>query len=303
MFYNLRKSINTRLFNLYVRKAIQCPPVRSSPDSKVNILTQLCSRDLMMYLVAIKTFSYYVPPKSVVIVADRLNEKEINILHSQIENLTIINLDEVNDNRFPKGGCWERLQTILKNCVNNFVIQLDADTITLKTPTEVLKCINENKCFTLGTDMGQSIIDFKQATKLIKSQNITSNHVQVQAELAMEQVDINDRLKYVRGCAGFAGFSKNALNLDQLGEICEMIESNIGSHKWREWGSEQVASNIVIANSLDPLVLPITKYHYFKPGRNIDDFDFLHFVGSHRFQTNDYAKLAAEQINRLFFSA
>ena len=300
MFYNLRKSINTWLFNVYARKVTKLLPVHSSSNSRVTVVTQLCSRDLIMYLVAIKTFTRYVPPKAVVIVADKLSDKDVATLAGQIENLTIINLNEVNDERFPKGGCWERLLTILSICKNNYVIQLDADTLTLKSPTEVLQCIDENKCFTLGTDEGQNFIPFSEATKFIKERQWSGNHVQSAAELSMEAVDVDKTLKYVRGCAGFAGFSSNALGINRLAEICGRIENTIGKDKWRQWGSEQVASNIVIANSsAEPMVLPITKYDFFKPSREVELFTFLHFIGSFRFETNDYRELAIKEINHL----
>ena len=64
---------------------IQLPLVRCLPASRVTIVSQLCSRDLMMYLVAINTFTHYVSPKAVVIVGDSLSDKDISKTAEEIK--------------------------------------------------------------------------------------------------------------------------------------------------------------------------------------------------------------------------
>lgn len=68
--------------------------------------------------------------------------------------------------------------------------------------------------------------------------------------------------------------------------------------KWAEWGSEQVMSNIVLANIPASVVLPHPKYadcQKMKPGETA----FIHFIGSCRFNNGTYAKLGRQVIGRL----
>lgn len=299
MFYSLKRIINTKLFNYLSRGILKLPGVNCDYKSNVVIVSQLCSRDLIMYLVAIKTFTNYVTPLNVVIVGDRLSEKDIELLRKHINNIEIIDIVDVNTNEFPNGGTWERLLTIIEKSQDHYVIQLDADTITLSMPEEVVQCIAENRSFTLGTEMGQEIITFQDATKLLKDQGNKSQHVQVLAELALDEIDQTNNLKYIRGCSAFTGYAKNTTTIEQAKIISRAIEHKIGKDKWLEWGSEQVASNIAIANSNNPLVLPIKKYHYYKPGVDFNQFHLLHFVGSYRFNGGEYARLASVQIEIL----
>ncbi|WP_292566738.1 hypothetical protein [Methylomonas sp.] len=230
---------------------------------------------------------------------DRLTERDVSTLRKQINNIEIINITDVNTSDFPKGGCWERLLTIIDISNHHYVIQLDSDTITFSMPEEVMQCIVDNRSFTLGTEMGQKIITFQEATKLLKDQGVNSQHVQVLAELSMAEIDHTNNLKYIRGCAAFTGFSKQGTSRDRVKNITQLIEQKIGENKWKEWGSEQVASNIAIANSDGSLVLPINKYHYFKPGIDANQFHLLHFVGSNRFTGGEYARLARKQVEIL----
>jgi hypothetical protein len=68
--------------------------------------------------------------------------------------------------------------------------------------------------------------------------------------------------------------------------------------RWSEWGSEQVMSNIVVANIERAIVLPHPKYadcHKMQQGVT----EFIHFIGSCRFDDGNYATLGAQAIARL----
>lgn len=296
MFFNLQKTINTKLFDYCVKNINKKSYVECSSDSPLIIVSQVCSRDLQMYLVAIKTFSKFIKPYKVILVADRLKDEEKFMLQKHIDNLEIIDTKNVDSAGFPVGGCWERLLTIIDISDQHYVIQLDSDTITTSNLVEVRRCITENRSFTLGTDMGQQVITFQETSDLINSKTIDSEHVQICAERSMGAFKNNKSLKYIRGCAGFAGFAKNEQTREKLKEIAKTFEAKIGKQKWAEWGSEQVASNIVVANSSNPLVLPINKYHYYKPGIDIDQYCFLHFIGDYRFVDSQYRNLAKKYL-------
>ena len=59
------------------------------------------------------------------------------------------------------------------------------------------------------------------------------------------------------------------------------MEAILGT-SWCDWGSEQVASNYAIANSPDPVVLPLPTYSGFGPSElgYWDKISCFHFVGT-----------------------
>lgn len=291
MFEHKRKLINTKIFNLCVRDSLKSVEINCNQLSSFILVSQICSRDLYMYLAAVKTFTDYLKPFRIIVLGDRLSANDIKILRDKIQNIELIDINDVDTEDFPKGGTWERLLTIIDKTKEYYVIQLDSDTLSLKQMLEVKQCIEQNRSFTLGTTMGQTVIKFKEASKLMMEHQ-ESQHVQVMAELAMEKFEDANQLKYIRGCSGFAGFAKESCNRQMLKEISQRMEILIGKHKWWEWGSEQVSSNIAVANSSNPMVLPIESYNYFKPGISIENYKFLHLIGEYRFSGGIYWRLA-----------
>ena len=69
--------------------------------------------------------------------------------------------------------------------------------------------------------------------------------------------------------------------------------------KWQEWGSEQVSSNYLIANSPNSFVLPYPKYAFYWKDADLIDSAFLHFAGTYRFDNGLYKKLSRQVIEQL----
>jgi hypothetical protein len=107
---------------------------------------------------------------------------------------------------------------------------------------------------------------------------------------------------YIRGCAAFAGFPKQQVTLDSLHEFSRQVIHEIGYEKWSSWGSEQVASNVMVAQSLHPIVLPWPRYQNYKfpePYKGGElSAALIHFIGSNRFSDRLYEKLAINFIKR-----
>ena len=55
MFYHLKKTIRTSLFNWQCREILSTAPLVPI-DADVTIMSTVCHRDLIMYLVAVKSF-------------------------------------------------------------------------------------------------------------------------------------------------------------------------------------------------------------------------------------------------------
>ena len=66
--------------------------------------------------------------------------------------------------------------------------------------------------------------------------------------------------------------------------------------RWDEWGTEQVASNFAIANTPGAVVLPWPEHACHDPAIDAGRAEFLHFVGTHRFEGGTYAALSRAAI-------
>jgi hypothetical protein len=75
----------------------------------------------------------------------------------------------------------------------------------------------------------------------------------------------------------------------------------IAKEKWDEWGSEQVASNLVIANSENAKPLPFPKYlsYWAHPDVPYEQSSFIHFIGPHRYDHGFYIQCARRALRAL----
>jgi hypothetical protein len=73
----------------------------------------------------------------------------------------------------------------------------------------------------------------------------------------------------------------------------------IGAQKWSEWGSEQVASNFMVANAAGGYVLPFERYRYFSPEEATEAKAavLLHFIGTHRFAGGVYRDMSRAHLH------
>jgi hypothetical protein len=127
--------------------------------------------------------------------------------------------------------------------------------------------------------------------------SITPPHIQLVAEANFNKLKRFNELRYVRGCAGFSGFAKGSFSRDFVEEISSQMSDALGD-RWQEWGSEQVMSNIVVANTPDCRVLPHPKYSDCIKMR-LPETVFIHFIGSCRFNNGNYARLGKVLIQEL----
>jgi hypothetical protein len=65
---------------------------------------------------------------------------------------------------------------------------------------------------------------------------------------------------------------------------------------WKRWGSEQVMSNVIVANEGEPVLLPYGRYLNFWNEDLPADTAFAHFIGTYRFHRGAYADATAQAI-------
>ena len=186
---------------------------------------------------------------------------------------------------FEEDGVW----SVITYDLEGNVIQLDADTVATGPLDEVAACVRDNRAFTLGTDDHFVLQPASEAADFARSRASPDAHIQVHAEAALDRLPAEVFPAYIRGCAGFAGFPAGYEMLPKLLQLSAVMEQAIGA-RWRQWGSEQFASNVMVANAPASCVLPHPKYC--APHRRRADSVFLHFIGYVRYIDGTYARLA-----------
>ena len=255
----------------------------------------VCRRDLEMYLLAIKSAYRQVGMGTIVCLDDgSLTPSDAELLREQL-GAEIRPLAAVDTGPIPKGGCWERLLTCIELSMDSYVIQLDADTLSLAAMPEVVTAVRENRSFTLGSRQGRRIVRCAEASAFASGE--PGEHLQYQAERQLGDVMGAER-GYVRGCAAFAGFGQGQHAQAALRQFSAQMQARLGADCWRRWGTEQVASNYTIANTPDPIVLQPEQYSTHGWG-SLSTAVFVHFLGSNRFKGGTYARHAAMIIRRM----
>lgn len=252
-----------------------------------------------MYLLAVKSFSRHLRPSRVYVLNDgTLTAHDLETLREHLPGHVLLELHDFVSPRCPRGGTWERLLATSSLVLDQYVIQLDADTLTLGPVGEVDDCVRASRAFTLGTWDDQTVETMVERREVaLRHANRPDAHIQVIAEANLDKLAAFESMRYVRGCSGFAGFPKGSFSRAYVEDLSMQMDAALGP-RWSEWGSEQFMSNILVANTADPLVLPHPKYCDCSDARR-EDAAFLHFIGSCRFKDGLYARLGRRVIASL----
>ena len=264
-------------------------------------VTQLCHVDLIMYLLAVKSLARFLRPARVHVLDDTsLTARDCDVLARHIPGLALSSIASVKNTACPAGGTWERLLYIADLPGATYAIQLDADTLTLRPPREVERCVEEAVSFTLGTAQGQVIVPATEASHAVRQLATPADrHVQILAEQKLAALPGVASLRYVRGNSGFAGFAPATGRRAIIEAFSASMSGLLGPAKWAEWGSEQVTSNFVVANAAGARVLPYPRYGYHHPARSRAESVLVHYMGSYRFRGGTYLAEAREVVREL----
>jgi len=301
MLTKLKQKINKGRFESIAKTILSTCELKVKNGNLV-ITSMLGHRYIIMYLLAIKSLFRYIQKGNIIIIDDgTLTSQDKDLLHKHIRGVKLTDIIGIDTGSCPRGGTWERLFYIADLVKNSYVVQLDADTITLNDIVEVKTCIDENTSFILGTDhsLGKKSESLQNIYE--SSRHIKSEFIQILAEKNFNKLKNYPNLQYIRGSSGFTGFAKNSFSGKGIEKFSMEMQEILGRKKWCEWGSEQITTNFIIANSPKPKVLPYPKYSVYYPHHNCD-YDssvFLHFIGTHRFTNGYYTQKAASIIDYL----
>ncbi|MEW6118591.1 MAG: hypothetical protein AB1593_00730 [Pseudomonadota bacterium] len=290
MFYKQKNQFQRWWFDRAIRGMYDTPAMAPSSDPGAPlVLSQLQHRDVLMYLAAIKSFARQVPVGGVHVLDDgSLTPQDHATLARHVPGVTLHRIVDFREPDLPAGGTWERLAAIARLSESRYVIQLDADTLSLDALPEVCAAVRDDASFSIGTWDGQQIEEvLERAVTARKHLQGVQPHVQVLAEAHFDHFESASTLRYVRGCSGFSGFAPGPGKLDLMRTLSARMQALIGA-RWMEWGSEQVMSNLVVANQPNAIVLPHPDYadcEKMQSGRT----RFVHFIGTCRFRRGVYA--------------
>lgn len=277
-------------FDLGVRGLRDLAPVRLAGEG-VCVLSMLCHRDLWQYLVAIRSLATHLAVSRVVVVNDgSLNRRDVALLHRQVPAVEVRSAAEFSAPGLPGYSSWRRLEAVVAHLQDGYVVQMDADTIARAPLDEVARCVAEGRGFILPTRSGRSFVPAAEARAFgERSYQEGHRHVQCLCERGLDAFPEYPDMKYVRGCAGFAGYPKGSVRPSDLRRVSDAFGAALGA-AWPVWGSEQVTNNLLIANLENATVLPID--HYDSVDRFHEGLRFVHFIGYFRFDRGIYLREA-----------
>ena len=300
MFFRARRTLRRAWFNFNSRALLRTPPLLSS-DDQLTLVSMLCHGEVVMYLLAAKSFCRNLGRNPNVVILDdgSLTKADYATISSHIPKARIVHISEIATDGCPKGSCWERLLLISDLVKDSYVVQLDSDTLTMNSIPEVKECIDANRSFTLLGDRSHPEIE-PMMSAYIRSKDNLSPMVQAVCERSFDQLPESASLRYVRGNAGFTGFAKGSTNRENIKWFSDLMR-RIAKEKWDEWGSEQVTSNLLIANSEGSYPLQFPKYLSYWAHADVpyDTASFIHFIGPYRFSNGFYVKKAKSVIEVL----
>jgi hypothetical protein len=278
------------------------PPIRPCDDGVV-LFSMVGTATVLPALVALKSLHAHLRRGRVALLDDgTLTAADRATFAHHLGNPVITHIREVDTGVVPPGGTWERLLHLLELRREHYVIQVDSDTVTLGELPEVTAAIAAARDFTLRGEDEAALVDVSELRERYRGADPRRPglHVQEAAETALGQAQVGDTLRrYARGCSGFAGFSPGGPGRDLAEAFSLEMDRLIGRERWSRWGSEQVTSNVVVANGRDPLLLPYDRYCNHEDRPLPPDVRFVHFIGTCRFHGTAYCDATRASIAAL----
>ena len=285
------------------RAVLDTPPAQPLDDG-VILYSMIGTKVLLPYLVAIKSLHRHLRRGRFVILDDgTLTGADREILARQLGNPEIHHIADIDVGPCPKGCVWERLLLLLGLRKDAYVLQVDSDTVTLGPVPEIAEAIAQGRNFTLKGEASAQWLPVNDFVKTTPGFDpfAASTHVQGAAEEILPRIDagLPQPAHYVRGCAGFAGFAPGGLGRQVAEDFSREAEAILGRESWKRWGSEQVMSNVIVANEGEPLLLPYDRYLNFWNADLPVNAAFAHFIGTYRFHRGAYADATRRAIAAL----
>jgi hypothetical protein len=293
---SLAERFNRLRFEGAARGLRATPPVARG-DRNFAVLSMVQHKDVLAYLLAIKTFALQARPARILVVADpSLDQADMEIIQGHVPGVEIRKGAMFQRPALPVGGTWERLAAIAAFNDECSIVQLDSDTVTLGAVDEVVEAACAGQTFILRPEPDEQIVDLVTAAMVGRQKLQESTHIQAVAEAGLMELSGPERRRYARGCSGFTGFGRGALTPEALDDLSGQMRGLHGE-RWDEWGSEQVASNLLAASAPEAFMLPHPRYC--NADHQTEATALTHHIGYVRFKTRAYENQAREAARTL----
>jgi len=296
VFYKWRRKLNTWNFDRQIRAVMETAPLRVV-DAGWSIVSMIKNRDVAMYILAIKTFYSYLGAGRIIGIIDRAMPSALrDTICRHVDGIELLVLEDIDTGTCQRGGTWERLVFLLDRSEHQYVVQMDSDILAVGPDLdEVRDCIARNAAFTIADgDQFRSLRDSATFAQL----DSTATYVGIEMEKCLDRYPDCDRLRYIRGSSGLAGFARGGFSRARLEQFHHIMQDMLSS-RWHEWGSEQCGSNFAVANSAGAVALPYPAYGSFSPELRVGDCKCFHFIGAYRFMDGYFAKRGLDAIQRI----
>ena len=266
----------------------------------VTIVSMVGHSTLCMYLLAVKSFLKHFGYGTIEAIDDgSLTEEDKSLLSLHVPNIRITASKTVNTYDCPSYISWKRLFRVRELSEKSYVIQLDSDTVTVGNLVDVDALVQSNNGFAIGSKKWSKAVDVRFLNDIVSQWD--SKHVQARAEKCFHLIDFfKDGTKYLRGCAGFAGYPKNFATIEDIRSLSASIESHVGPD-WMNWGSEQTATLCLISKRQDSSILSWPNYQNYgfpKTNELCESMNLIHFIGENRFVDSQYLNLLKRFVNK-----
>lgn len=294
MFYRLRRSLSYFQFYHQTKRLLETPAIRQRP-APLTIVSMVAAHDVHMYILAMKSLYRRLGRGRIAIVSDGVTPQSVDLIRKHLGEVDVIPVETIDTGECPRGGTWERLVHLIRRTDKEYVIQMDADVLCVGPIPEVLDCVERNVAFTLADGIPKKPLpEWVEEGIARKSDNVV-----IDFEKQARRFPDADRFLYVRGSSGFAGFARGGITESALVDFHRRGLQTMGP-RWKEWGTEQLASNFLVANSPGSVPLPKPKYLSYERQEIPADIALLHFLGYCRFDKGLFAKFANQEIDAFF---
>jgi hypothetical protein len=256
-----------------VAGVLHTPPIERTTGGPA-VISLIGTADVLAYLVAIKSLRHRLRRGTIAIVDDgTLTGEDRAILAHHCGDPEILPHQAVRRGPFPAGGEWAALLTILDRRAGQYWIALDPRTVTLEEVPEIEAAIASNRSFTL---IGET----------------ARGGPARRAERRLAVLCGTRGWRYRPGCHGLVGFAAGGTGRALAAAFCAEF-SALG-----ESASAAAARNLILANEIDPVLLPRPRYGWATGTPDAATAAVLHFLDSPR-HGNGYAEAGRAAIAHL----
>ena len=294
----LRKAYHEARFRRVARGVLATPPLRLRP-SRLMFLSLTCHRDVHPFLLAMKSVYRSFGEGRVCVLDDgSLTAGDRATIAAHLLDVEFVDAGAVKISGTPSYIVWRRLAWLLELVKEHYVVQVDSDVLATGSIPEAVSAARANKPFILTNRRHPGVVTFAEMSDWIAARSWSAETLQTRVEHGLKDFARAGERRYVRGSAGFAGWPKGAASIAGARAFSDEALEHVGE-SWLGWGSEQITTNVLLANAPGLVMLGAPDYINNLPNLDPAAARLIHFFGSFRYHDARYATAARKVIAEL----